>query len=93
MKATVLPIPVDPDIEATVRRSAESTGLKLADVMRQGLRHGVPAFVERLRIATAKRPPVCLRYLDQYPQSAVRAKDYKNALKEKLAKKYARPNR
>jgi len=90
MKSVTLPIPVDPDIDAMVRRSAEVTGLKLADLMRQGLRHGVPAFVERLRTASASREPVCLGYLDEYPRSTTQATKYKSALKQKLAKKYGR---
>lgn len=93
MKGNVLPIPVEADIDALVRQGAEATGLKLADVMRQGLRLGVPAFVQRLRIAAAKRPPLCLKYLDDYPRSRVAAKDYKGALRKKLAKKYDRPDR
>jgi hypothetical protein len=61
--------------------------------MRQGLRHGVPAFISRLRIVTAERPPKCLDYLDEYPRSRVRAKGYKAALRDKLATKHARANR
>ncbi|HSC29729.1 MAG TPA: hypothetical protein VLD67_20800 [Vicinamibacterales bacterium] len=43
----MLPIPVDEDIDRAVRQEAEAVGLKLADVMRQGLRHEGPAFVHR----------------------------------------------
>lgn len=93
MKREILPIPVEEDIDAAVRQGAEATGLKLADVMRQGLRHGVPAFLQRLRIATAERPPKCLNYLDEYPRSRVRAKGYKLALRKKLAKKHDRTDR
>jgi hypothetical protein len=93
MKSVVVPIPVEADIDAMVRESAEATGLKLADVMRQGLRHGVPAFVARLRTGSVQRQPACLAYLDRYPESKIAAKDYKVALKAKLAKKYDRPNR
>jgi hypothetical protein len=92
MKRDVLPIPVEEDIDSAVRQAAETTGLKLADVMRQGLRHGVPAFMERLSRASAERPPRCLSYLDDYPRSPVAAKGYKAALRKKLAKKYARAN-
>jgi hypothetical protein len=93
MKPGVLPIPVDEDIDAAVRQGAEAVGLKLADVMRQGLRHGVPAFIQRLRAATVERPPKCLDYLDDYPRSRVRARGYKAALRLRLARKHARPHR
>lgn len=93
MKREVLPIPVEAEIEALVRQGAQATGLKLADVMRQGLRHGVPAFIQRLRSAAAERPPVCLGYLDQYPRAAVGAKGYKAALRRKLSRKYDRSHR
>ena len=93
MKSDVLPIPVESDINALVRDGAQATGLKLADVMRQGLRHGVPAFVQRLRAASAERQPKCLAYLDQYPASSARAKGFKAALRKKLARKYDRAHR
>lgn len=93
IKPVVLPIPVDDDIETAVRQGAEAIGLKLADVMRQGLRHGVPAFIHRLRTVTAERPPTCLDYLDEYPRSPVRARGYKVALRSKLATKHARAHR
>jgi len=93
MKRAVLPIPVEEDIEFTVREGAEATGLKLADVMRQALRHGVPAFVQRLRVAAAEHPPACLAYLDEYPRSRVRARGYKAALRRKLTRKYDRAHR
>lgn len=92
MKRVVLPIPVEEDIDSAVRRAAETSGLKLADVMRQGLRHGVPAFMERLTRASAERPPRCLSYLDEYPRSSAAAKGFKAALLNKLANKYARAN-
>jgi hypothetical protein len=93
MKSDVLPIPVEADIDALVREGAQITGLKLADVMRQGLRHGVPAFLQRLRVAAVERPAVCLGYLDDYPPSGIRAKGYKAALRTKLAKKHDRAHR
>lgn len=93
MKRAILPIPVEEDIDTSVREGAEATGLKLADVMRQALRHGVPAFVQRLRMAGAERPPRCLAYLDQYPRSRVRARGYKAALRRKLARKHDRADR
>jgi hypothetical protein len=93
MKRGILPIPVDEDIDASVRQGAEATGLKLADVMRQGLRHGVPAFIQRLRAATAERPAKCLHYLDDYPRSEVPAKGYKAALRKRLARKHGGADR
>jgi hypothetical protein len=93
MKPGILPIPVDEDIDAAVRQGAEAVGLKLADVMRQGLRHGVPAFIHRLRAVMMERQPKCLDYLDDYPRSRARARNYKRALREILARKHARTNR
>lgn len=92
-KARVLPIPVDDEIDAAVREGADAVGLKLVDLMRQGLRHGVPAFIHRLRAATAERPPKCLEYLDDYPRSRLQAKGYKKALRAKLARKHGRADR
>ena len=93
MKRQILPIPVEEDIDAAVRRGAEATGLKLSDVMRQGLRHGVPIFIGRLRLALERRSPKCLDYLDEYPRSRVPAKEYRTALRRKLAGKYDRSDR
>ncbi|MBI2948528.1 MAG: hypothetical protein HYY23_12870 [Verrucomicrobia bacterium] len=93
MKTELLPIPVDADLNSLVRQAAGATGLKMADVMRQGLRHGVPAFVQRLRAANQERPPACLKYLDEYPPSQVRAKGFKAELRRKLGRKYDRANR
>lgn len=92
-KGRVLPIPVDDEIDQAVREGADAVGLKLVDLMRQGLRHGVPAFIHRLRAVTAERPPACLAYLDDYPRSRTRAKGYKKALGEKLARKHDRADR
>jgi hypothetical protein len=93
MKPGVLPIPVDDDIDLAVRQGAAAVGLKLADVMRQGLRHGVPAFIHRLRAVSVERPPKCLGYLDEYPRSRARARGYKAALRRALASKHGRTHR
>jgi hypothetical protein len=93
MKSGILPIPVEADLEALVRQGATETGLKLSDVMRQGLRHGIPAFVRRLRAASAQHVPVCLNYLDDYPASSFPAKGFKTTLRAKLAKKHDRAHR
>jgi hypothetical protein len=93
MKSGILPIPLEADLEALVRQGATDTGLKLSDVMRQGLRHGVPAFVRRLKSASIQNTPACLQYLDDYPAATSPAKGYKQKLHAKLAKKYDRKNR
>ena len=93
MKTVVVPIPVDADIAALVSAGAKATGLKKADVMRQGLRLGVPALVHRLTAPSVTRRPKCLEYLDEYPDANISAKDAKKALREKLALKYGRANR
>jgi hypothetical protein len=93
MKTVIMPIPVDADIADLINRSAEITGLKKADVMRQGLRLGVPAVVQRLTAPIVPRRPQCLDFLDDYPMSTVNAKDVEKALKEKMARKYGGRNR
>jgi hypothetical protein len=93
MKSRVMPIPIDGELAQMIEQAAKQTGLKQADVMRQGLRHGVPRFLERMRAATVQREPKSLAFLDDYPKSPVAARDYKKALREKLAKKYGRANR
>ena len=93
MKTVVVPIPVDAEIAALVSAGAKATGLKKADVMRQGLRLGVPALVQRLAAPNVTRRPKCLDYLDDYPDAKISATDVKKALHEKLAKKYGRENR
>jgi hypothetical protein len=93
MKRSILPIPVDAELRETIENPAKATGLKQADVMRQGLRHGVPAFVRRIQEFTRQGPPVDFSFMDKYPKAKISAKDVKKALKEKLVKKYGRPNR
>jgi hypothetical protein len=93
MKTVVVPIPVDAEIADLVDRGAKMTGLKKADVMRQGLRLGVPALVQRLTETAVPRRPKCLDFLDEYPQSKVAARDVERALKQKMAEKYGRRNR
>lgn len=93
MRRSVIPIPVDAELRETIEQAAKTTGLTQADVMRQGLRHGVPVFVRRMQEFTQQGPPIDLGFLDKYPKANISAKDVKRALKEKLAKKYGRPNR
>ena len=93
MKRIIAPIPIDGELDDMIEGAARATGLKRADVMRQGLRHGVPAFISRLSDANMQREPGNLDFLDKYPKSTVAGKDYKKALKEKLSMKYGRPCR
>ena len=93
MKTVIVPIPVDADIAELVKNGAKATGLKKADVMRQGLRLGVPVLVQKLAIPNVSRRPKCLDYLDEYPDATIDPRDLKKALREKLARKYGRPNR
>lgn len=86
---TIIPIPVDAEIYEMIKASAAATGFSMADVMRQGLRRGVPEFTEKMKIAEGVRPPKCLEYLDEYPRATVLAKDAKAALTQKLKKKHA----
>jgi hypothetical protein len=93
MKQAIAPIPIDAELDALIDDAATASGLKRADVMRQGLRHGVPAFLSRLNDATVQRDPGNLAFLDKHPKSPVPAKEYKKALKEKLSRKHGRPCR
>jgi hypothetical protein len=93
MKTVVVPIPVDIEIARMVAEGARATGLKKADVMRQGLRLGVPALVERLMAPQVSRPPKFLAYIDNESNDAIDPRTMKKALRAKLAKKYDRANR
>lgn len=89
-----MPIPVDAEIYEMIRKSAKKTGLSMADVMRQGLRWGVPAFTQAITAPEGYRRPKSLDYIDDYPPASIDdARDLKKALKEKLRKKYERSNR
>lgn len=88
MKAVVIPIPVDGEIDEMITAAAKETGLKKADIMRQGLRHGVPAFVQAIKVTSQQTPLKCLEYVDEYPRSKIAAKDVKKAIKEKIRKKH-----
>jgi hypothetical protein len=88
MKSVVVPIPVDGEIDEMITAAAKETGLKKADIMRQGLRHGVPAFVRAIKVASSQNPPKCLEYVDDYPPATIAAKDLKKAIKEKIRTKY-----
>jgi hypothetical protein len=90
-----IPIPVDGEIYEMIRESAKKTGLSMADVMRQGLRWGVPAFTRAISAPQQEyRRPKSLDYVDDYPPADINdVRDMKKVLKEKLRKKYERSNR
>jgi|HubBroStandDraft_6_1064221.scaffolds.fasta_scaffold1213228_2 hypothetical protein len=58
----VLPIPVEKEIKRLVVSGSKSTKLSQSDVMRQGLKIGVPELVRRLR---GPRRPL-IDYLDKF---------------------------
>lgn len=67
MKSAVLPIPVEEEIQRLVSQVAAQTGLSKADVMRLGLRHGVPLVARQVQTLRAPRLPACFAYLEEYP--------------------------
>ena len=67
----ILPIPVEPEIKRLIVSGALSTKLSQADVMRQGLKIGVPELVRRLR---GPRRPLT-DYLDKFAGLPVRSRD------------------
>lgn len=46
-KQNTIPLAVPSDLHRAIKRGAKITGLSQADVMRHGLRLGVPQFIER----------------------------------------------
>ena len=83
-----LPIPVESDISDLVKEGAARTGLSQADIIRSGLRRGVPAFVQDTLQAQQRRRNLSWAWLDAYPRAIVAAKDSKAYLRQKLMKKY-----
>ena len=73
MKITnnILPVPVEPEIKQLIASGAKSTKLSQADVMRHGLKIGVPELVRRLR---GPRRPLT-EYLDKFVGLPVRSED------------------
>jgi hypothetical protein len=92
MKTVILPIPVDEEIAELVSQGAKATGLKKADVIRHGLRLGVPALVQTLTASNARRRPKCFDYIDEYPNATVAAKNVEKALRKRTAKEYGHAN-
>lgn len=83
-KPSVLPIPVNGELDAAVREAARKTGLSKASVLRQGLRFGIPKVVESFRDSAKRKRPACLDYLDDYPLAKVTAKESEAVVREKL---------
>jgi hypothetical protein len=67
--SNILPIPVEPEIKQLIVSGAKSTKLSQADVMRHGLKIGVPELVRRLR---GPRRPLT-DYLDKFVGLPVRS--------------------
>lgn len=67
----ILPIPVEPEIKRLIVSGAKATKLSQSDVMRQGLKIGVPELVRRLR---GPRRPLT-DYLDKFAGIPVRSRD------------------
>ena len=86
--ARSLPVPVEADIDSLVKDGAARTGLSQADIIRSGLRRGVPAFVQDTLQLRERHTPACLDWLEDYPLSPVPAKDAKNYIRRKLQHKY-----
>ncbi len=83
-----LPVPVEADIDDLVKAGAAQTGLSQADIVRSGLRRGVPAFVQDTLHAQSRRRDLSWGWLDRYPRAVVPAKDSKDYLRQKLRRKY-----
>jgi hypothetical protein len=67
----ILPIPVEREIKQMIVSGAKSTRLSQADVMRQGLKIGVPELVRRLRGPRRSLTD----YLDKFAGLPARARD------------------
>lgn len=80
---------MEPDLQELISDAAKETGLSKSKLMRQGLRLGVPAVVAQFKESQSRQRPASLDYLDDFPTSAVSAKDSKSWLKEKLRAKHA----
>lgn len=85
-----LPIPVEPDIQELVRSGAAQTGLSQADIIRSGLRRGVPAFVQDTLRAQGRKRKICWDWLDSQPRAYVPARESKRFLREKLRARYGK---
>jgi len=50
MKSETVPLAMPPELLSQVRKAAKLTGLSMADVMRQGIKLGVPKLIEGLSV-------------------------------------------
>lgn len=90
MKSAALPIPVEPDLQRLIAEVAGRTGLSKADVMRLGLRHGVPQVARQFDGLRQRRQPACLAWLDEYPTvPEAKLRERKAAFREALKRKHA----
>ena len=83
-----IPIPVEADIDDLVKDGAAQTGLSQADIIRSGLRRGVPAFVRDTLMAQGRRRKLSWDWLDKQPRAVATARDSKEWLKKKLQSKH-----
>ena len=91
MPKPVLPVPIEEDIEKMVAQGVIKTWLCKLDLICQGLRLGVPAF---MRVLQPPRKPQrdWNAYIDDHPNASHPASGYKAALKSKLRAKYRTPD-
>jgi hypothetical protein len=82
------PVPIDSDINKLIRDGAKRTGLSEAEIIRSGLRRGIPAFVQDTLQAEQRRRKLSWAWLDAFPRASVPAKNCKAFLRHKLNKKY-----
>ena len=80
----IVPSPLNDELEAAIREAAEATDLAKSDVMRHGLRLGVPLVVAQFKTKRNRRRPACLDYLDDFATAPVTARDAKAYLRKKL---------
>lgn len=82
---------MDPDIKELIKDGAARTGLSEADIIRSGLRRGVPAFVQDTLQAPQRRRNLSWAWLDAYPRAFAPAKNSKAYLWKKLNKNCGSP--
>ncbi len=79
---------MDSDINKLVKDGAERTGPSQTDIIRSGLRRGVPAFVQDTLQAQQRRRNLSWAWLDAYPRASVPARGSEATIRRKLRKKY-----
>ena len=75
---------MEKDILELVKRGASATGLSQADIIRSGLRRGVPAFVRDTLTAQQRDEASSWAWLDRFPRAVVAARESKAYLRQKL---------